>query len=204
MTIYTYNLDAFQLDPDAPIYRYPSQETKIINGDAPAVNVMTDLKYASMITIDPDDSIDTALQIMIHARVRLLVVLAFDNSLLGLITGHDIMGEKPLSLITKGNIQREEIQVKDIMTPRSELNPLNMYDVEHASVKDIIRVLHKASRQHAIVVEQDKDDQSYCLRGIFSITQIGRQIGVEITADDHVQSFAEFEQLLAKDISTAS
>ena len=165
---------------------------------------VTDLKYASMITIDPDDSIDTALQIMIHARVRLLVVLAFDNSLLGLITGHDIMGEKPLSLITKGNIQREEIQVKDIMTPRSELNPLNMYDVEHASVKDIIRVLHKASRQHAIVVEQDKDDQSYCLRGIFSITQIGRQIGVEITADDHVQSFAEFEQLLAKDISTAS
>ena len=204
MTIYTYNLDAFQLDPDAPIYRYPSQETKIINEDAPAVNVMTDLKYASMITIDPDDSIDTALQIMIHARVRLLVVLAFDNSLLGLITGHDIMGEKPLSLITKGNIQRKEIQVKDIMTPRSGLNPLNMYDVEHASVKDIIRVLHKAGRQHAIVVEQDKDDQSYCLRGIFSITQIGRQIGVEITADDHVQSFAEFEQLLAKDISTAS
>ena len=204
MTIYTYNLDSFQIDPDSPIYRYPYSEKKIINEDAPAVNVMTDLKYASMITIDPDDSIDTALQIMIHAGVRLLVVLALDNSLLGLITGHDIMGEKPLSLITKGNIRREEIQVKDIMTPRSELNPLNMYDVEHASVKDIIRVLHMAGRQHAFVVEEDKDDQSYSLRGIFSITQIGRQIGVEITADDHVQSFAEFEQLLAKDISTPS
>ncbi len=204
MTIYTYNLDAFQINPDAPIYSYPSPEIKKINEDVPAVNVMTDLKYVSMITIEPDDTIDTALQIMIHAGVRLLVVLASDNSLLGLITGRDIMGEKPLSLITKGNIRREEIHVKDIMTPRSELNPLNMYDVEHASVKDIIRVLHKTGRQHAIVVEQDEEGETYCLRGIFSITQIGRQIGVEITAGDHVQSFAEFEQLLAKDISTVS
>jgi hypothetical protein len=76
--------------------------------------------------------------------------------------------------------------------------------VEHASIKDIVRVLHKAGRQHAIVVEQDKDNQSCSLRGIFSITQIGRQMGIEITADDHVQSFAEFEQLLAQDLSTVS
>ncbi|MEE8320334.1 MAG: histidine kinase, partial [Gammaproteobacteria bacterium] len=112
--------------------------------------------------------------------------------------------EKPLSMVTKGKIQREEILVKDIMTPRAELNPLNMHDVEHVSVKDIINTLHEARRQHVIVVEDADDSGTYYLRGIFSITQIGRQVGVEISADDQVQSFSEFEQLIAEDISTVT
>jgi CBS-domain-containing membrane protein len=204
MTIYTYNLTAFQIDPDVPIYRYPHPETKPMGEDDPAISVMTDLKYIRMITVNPDDTIDTASQIMVHAGVRLLVVLDDNNSLLGLITRRDIMGEKPLSMITKGKTQREEILVKDIMTSRAELNPLNMHDVEHVSVKDIINTLHEARRQHVIVVEDADDSGTYYLRGIFSITQIGRQVGVEISADDQVQSFAEFEQLIAEDISTVT
>jgi hypothetical protein len=102
MTIYTYNLDAFQIEPDAPIYRYPFPELNKVSEDDPAVSVMTDLKYVSMITIEPDDTFDTALQIMIHAGARLLVVLASDNSLQGLITGRDIMGGKAVKLDHKG------------------------------------------------------------------------------------------------------
>ncbi|MEE8320212.1 MAG: CBS domain-containing protein, partial [Gammaproteobacteria bacterium] len=105
MTIYTY-LTAFQIAPDVPIYRYPHPETKHISKDDPAISVMTDLKYVRMITVNPDDTIDTASQIMVHAGVRLLVVLDGNNRLLGLITRRDIMGEKPLSMITKGKMRR--------------------------------------------------------------------------------------------------
>ena len=201
MTVYTYHLDTFQIDPNVPILRYPSGEERQIREDAPALSVMTDLKYGSMITVSPDDTIDTALQIMIHAGVRLLVVLDASASLTGLISGRDILGEKPVTLMMKGMIRRDEIRVRDLMTPRSGLNPLSLHDVEHATVKDIIRMLHKAGRQHAVVIEKNEKGDTYYLRGIFSITRIGRQMGVEISAGDHAQSFAEFEQLLAKDIS---
>ncbi|OGT32597.1 MAG: hypothetical protein A2W28_04690 [Gammaproteobacteria bacterium RBG_16_51_14] len=203
MTVYTYHLDTFQIDPDVPILRYPSREERQIREDEPALSVMTDLKYDSVITVSPDETIDTALQIMIHAGVRLLVVLDASARLMGLISGRDILGEKPVNLMTKGKIRRDEIRVRDIMIPRAGLNPLSLHDVEHATVKDIIRTLHKAGRLHAVVVEKNAETDTYYLRGIFSITRIGRQMGVEISADDHAQSFADFEQLLAKDISKA-
>jgi len=83
------------------------------------------------------------------------------------------------------------------MTPISELNPFKFSDIEHTTIKNVIAILHDAGRQHAIVIEAMEGNDNYFIRGIFSVTQIGRLLGMEISADDHVQSFAEFEKLMA-------
>ncbi len=198
MATYAFKLETYPLDPEAPVDALPKTEVEPVTLDDPAVKAMTDLKRVRAITINPHNTIEFALQLMKYAGVRLLVVVDQNNRLAGLVTARDIMGEKPISIQTRERVKREEILVSQVMTPRSDLNPFNFRDIEHASVRDVIVKLQQSGRQHAIVVEKTTGEPGYFVRGIFSVTQIGRQLGMEISAEGHVQSFAEFEQLIAE------
>ena len=201
---YTHNLETFELDPDVPVQVVLRAKVDKVTLDDPAIKVMTDFKHVKAITINPESPIDFAAQLMKHAGVRLLLVVGEDDILAGLITIRDIMGEKPLSIVTKEQIKREEIRVAQIMTPRAELNPFNFYDIEYATIRDVMLKLREVGRHHALVVEQQEDGDGYFARGIASITQIGRQLGMDVSTDGHVQNFSEFEQLFAEDMLESS
>lgn len=196
MTTYTYTLSTLELPSDTPI-RNPIQKQPKVSLTDPAIVAMTDLKNVTAITIDADSTIDLALEVMRHASVRLLLVVNKEELIIGIITARDISGEKPLKIIERERIRHDEIQVYQIMTPREELNFFDIEDIKHATVQNVIQQLNEAGRQHSIVIEKNEDQKSYCARGIFSITQIGRQLGMDVSPDGHVQSFSEFEKLIA-------
>ena len=197
MTTYTHTLEVVAVSPEMPVHVYPSISVMAVTLEDSAITVMTDLKRIRAITIHPENSIEFALELMKHAGIRMLVVSDANNSMQGLVTARDIMGEKPVNLMTTYKIPRHDIQVKQVMTPLHQLDPLRFSDVEHATVRDILIKLKEAGRQHAIVVEAEENNKGYQLRGIFSTTQIGRQLGMDIPADGPVQNFADFEKLLA-------
>lgn len=197
MTTYAHKLEAFNLDANTPVYLLKPGKPVMLELNDPAIRAMTDFKQVKAITVSPDSSIEFALELMKHAGIRMLVVADQSGKLAGLITARDIMGEKPLSIMTRDRVKRGEILVSQIMTPRDQLNPFNINDAEHANVRDVIVQLRNAGRQHAIVLEAQDQGEGYFVRGIFSITQIGRQLGMDIPVDGHVQSFAEFEKLIA-------
>jgi len=162
----------------------------------PAESVMTDLKLVNAVLINREDSIDEANQRMIQNGVRLLLVVDANRKVDGLITATDILGEKPLQLIAVRSGRREDIRVHDIMTPQQRLEVLRMDDVRNAKVGHIVATLKKSSRQHALVVEiNDNNQQIIC--GLFSATQIARQLGAAIHIGEVARTFAEIEALLA-------
>ena len=59
----------------------------------------------------------------------------------------------------------------------------------------MVATLKKAGRQHAAVVEVDKDGKQ-TLRGLFSVSQVARQLGVQIQTTEVARSFAEIEVAL--------
>lgn len=197
MTTFVHTLNSINVTPEMTISVNQPVESNTLSLDDPATSAMTDLTKTRVITINPKNSIELAHELMKHAGVRMLVVKGSNNELSGLITYRDIVGEKPITIINNENIARNDIEVQQIMTPLSELNPFLYSDVEHSSIRNVIVQLRNANRQHAIVIEGTEDDPGYFIRGIFSITQIGRLLGTEISPDGHVQSFAEFEKLIA-------
>jgi CBS domain-containing protein len=165
----------------------------------PATNVMTDLRRVSAVTIDPDKSIAQANQVMIAHRVRALFVIDAARRLLGLITSTDILGERPILFAQGRGIRYDEVVVGDIMTPADSLEVLDFNDVLRARVGDIVATLKLAGRQHALVVETsaDKPAQRFA-RGIFSLTQIARQLGIPAQqVHDIARTFAEIEAAIA-------
>ena len=189
------------LHPQTSFHRYHQGLPEYVGLDNPAIDVMTDLTRVKAVTIAPSTLIDTALQKMIHAEVRLLLVVDTPNVLLGLITARDIMGEKPVNYAAKVRVSHETILVDHIMTPAVNIQVLRITDILNATVGDIIVTLKEANRQHALVVETTSSAGSgnnEIVRGIFSLTQIGKQLGVEIQTTERLQSFAELGALLLR------
>lgn len=189
-------LPLFSLQAGASFFRPHQAPLEGVTLDSPAVFVMTDLRQVSAITIEPTAPIEGALRKMIRDGVRLLLVSDVENQVLGLITATDIRGEKPLKVLESSGGRREDILVQHIMTPRERLEVLYMEDVLRTRVGNIIATLKAAGRQHALVVDTDPVTERETIRGIFSTTQISRQLGVPIETVGVARTFAELEQAL--------
>ncbi len=165
--------------------------------DDPAVNVMTDLKSVSVVNVRARTTVDKANTKMIRYGVRLLLVIDDNDKVVGLLTATDVLGEKPVRFLQDMGGTHADILVRDIMTPQHELEVLKFDDVLDARVGGIIATLKKAGRQHAMVVEE-MADETHSVRGLFSATQIARQLGVQAQAMEISRTFAEIDALLAE------
>lgn len=190
-------LKSSPLQPDSGLCQPSQSLPQRVGFDDAAASVMTDLKQVSAVLIRPADSVEEANQRMIQHGVRLLLVVDGSRKVVGIITATDVLGEKPLQVIAERGFRREEVRVRDIMTPTHRLEVLHMNDVRSAKVGHIVATLKMAGRQHAIVVEVERDGKQ-TIRGLFSATQIARQLGVAIQASEIARTFSEIEARLAR------
>jgi CBS domain-containing protein len=175
----------------------PGQELPAqLTADSPAILAMTDLRQQVAFTVEPHVAIDTALQRMKTLGVRLLFVVNDSKQILGLITSTDILGEKPLQFHNEQHQRYEEILVRDIMTPQTRLEVLHMQDVLRATVSDIVATLQSSGRRHALVLDREVPGGREAIRGIFSATSIGAQLGQVIETTEVATTFAEVEMAL--------
>lgn len=179
-------------------YAQPTQTlAQHVELEDPAINVMTDFRSATAVVILPGDTVNEAHRRMIRRGVRLLLVVDQDRQVVGLITATDVLGEKAVQVITQRGISRHELLVRDIMTPQQQLEALKLDDVRAAKVGHIVATLRRAGRQHTLVVEQG-DAGRQVVRGLFSATQIARQLGVAIHTDVIARTFSEIEAQLVR------
>lgn len=184
--------------PPGTGFSEPSTFT-LVRADSPALCVMTDLKQVTAATIGPDVSLAQATQTMISRGVRLLLVVNRDDEVLGVITARDTQGERPVQMIQKQGGKFGDLLVKDLMCPREDIDLINIDDVLRAKVSDIVTTLVALKRQHAMVGDSDPVAGKMRIRGIFSATQIGRQLGAAIQTFDVASTFGEIESYLARD-----
>jgi len=176
-------------------FRRPTQaEAARVTPDSPALHVMTDLARVSPATIRPQAPLAGANQFMITRGVRLLLVVDERDVILGLITATDLLGERPLQVATERGLRRDELSVADVMTPAAQIEVIALADVEASRVGHVLETLRRLGRQHALVA-----DRGNTVRGIFSISQIARQLGVTLASGGSVaRTFSEIEAALAR------
>jgi len=167
-----------------------------VTADSPAERVMTDLSRVPSATIAADATLEEANQSMILRGVRLLLVAGPSRRIEGVITSADVLGEKPVLVAQNRRLKRNELRVADIMVPVSAMEALPVTEVRKTSVGSIVATLKTAGRAHALVVG-DGDDGKQTLLGVFSASQIARQLGVQIHTHEMARTFAEIEALIA-------
>ena len=174
-----------------------------VSAEAPAVQVMTDLTRVAPATIRPQAPLAGANQFMIARGVRLLLVADDQENVLGVISASDILSERPMRVAIERGLRRDELTVADVMMPAEQVEVIDHADVASARVGHVLETLRRAGRQHALVIDFDEQPARRPLepparrpmvRGIFSISQIARQLGVALEPGTEVaRTFSEIE-----------
>lgn len=188
------SLEFHALESGATYFRPKQQLPETVTETDPAVNVMTDLSHVTAYTAELTTPLDKARETMVKREVRMLLVRDANGTIKGLITSRDIEGDKPEKILQKTGGNRKDLMVCDIMTLEGKLEVLMIEDVLQARVGDIIATLRKAKRQHAMVVDTNPDTGNLAVRGIFSLSQIGVQLGLDIDPSEGAITYADLEQ----------
>ncbi len=164
-----------------------------VTADSPALEVMTDFKLVAAATIDSETHVDVANHAMIARGVRSLLVVDASGMVVGVVTAADILGERPMQVVLNRGVRHQDLRVCDIMTSQSQIEVLQMRDVLKSEVGNIVETLKCSGRQHALVVESDVVSDRQLVRGIFSASQVARQLGVPFHAQEVASTFAQIE-----------
>lgn len=162
----------------------------------PAISVMTDLRSVSVVNVRAKTTLDKANEKMIRYGVRTLLVLDDADKVTGVLTATDVLGEKPVRFLQQMGGTHADILVRDVMTVQRDLEVLKLADVQKAQVGNILASLKAAGRQHAMVVEEAADG-TQTVRGLYSATQIARQMGVQVRNAEVSQVLADLEAAVA-------
>jgi len=188
-------LDSFPLKTGASIVRPKQVFAERVKLSDPATSVMTDLSKVSVVSVRAQTLMDRANSKMIRYGVRMLLVLDENEQMSGLLTASDVLGEKPMRFLQSVGGIHADITVRDIMTTQRELEVMKIEDVQNARVGEIVASLKKSHRQHALVVSEGADGkQAVC--GLFSVTQIARQLGAQVQSFELAHTFAEIDAVI--------
>jgi CBS domain containing-hemolysin-like protein len=179
------------LDVGVPFKRPSHNLPESVSLNSSALDVMTDLSLVSAMTISPCAYLQEANERMIATSVRLLFVVNQFTHVIGIVTSKDLTGEKIVKHLQASGGKREDIIVRDLMTPQHKIEVIDFDMVAKAKVGDLVETLKRMGRQHALVVESSAETDKQIIRGVLSATQVGKQLGIDIDTADVAGSFAE-------------
>ena len=175
----------FESMPIGAGYARPDQQfTSGLNPDSPALKAMTDLRQVTALTVERTNTLAATRERMKKLGVRMLLVTGATGAVMGVVTVTDLDSGRPEKIAAKSGEQPDELLVQDIMTLRGRIEVLPLEAVENASVGQVLSSLRQARRRHALVLNRDGTNHASEICGIFSLTRLCGQVGLDIKPGD--------------------
>jgi len=146
-----------------------------ITTNSPALTIFTDFKQHLPLLIDADTPAIQADYLMKKAHVRLKLVVDENNELIGTISLQEL-NDQHIQILQNQGINREDINVRDLMIPRSQQKVVNYQQLVNATIGDVLDVLRKNGTLHCLVVDSDQHQ----IRGIISASDIARRLHIPV------------------------
>lgn len=178
-------------------FSHPPRPPEVAHLEDPAIDVMTDFKINHAITIKPEAPLNAAAIEMETCNIHMLLVTDKENKMIGMITTEDLLGEKPLTVAMTRQIKRNEVLVRMVMVPRENIVAFDIKDLKYAKLGNIVQTLHESKQHYALVLENNPVSNEQEIRGIFSLWDLSRRVGENLTYDvSEAHSLAELQRHL--------
>ena len=157
------------------------------DANSPATDVLTDFLRARPLMIEQNTDLETAREMMKRAHVRLKLVIDRHEHFKGLISLLDLLSVRVMQAAERTGLRPAELTVADVMTPRARLHAIDIRQIEHATIGDLLLTMQSYGDQHVLVVDSARQR----IRGIVSSSDIARILHVPVDIAERACSFAE-------------
>lgn len=155
--------------------------------ETPAIEVMTDFEKVQPLMMEQDVSIDEARQMMRKVHVRSVLVIDREENFRGLLTLADLESRSAMSIATSAGLKRDDISIKEVMTPRDRLHAMPLTEITHACIGDLMRTLQHTGTPHMLVV----DTYNHEIRGVIASSDIARRLNIPVDISKKAVHFRE-------------
>ena len=142
---------------------------------SPATEFFTDFKKHRPLTIENSTLAIDVESLMRKAHVRMKLVVDADDEFVGTISTEDLSEQHFMIRIANGE-RLAEITVSDMMCPKHALLALDIEELQHSTISDIIVALQRSGQQHCLVVDRRNDH----IRGLISASDVARRLHMPI------------------------
>ncbi|KXJ53757.1 CBS domain-containing protein [Neptuniibacter pectenicola] len=184
-------LNTVFLEESAQVIR-PEQLTEY-SLETPAINVLTDFLHVQPLLMELDVSVDDARHMMRKVHVRSVLVIDSDENFKGLLTLADLESRSALSVATTAGIKRQDISIRDVMTPRAQLKAIPLSELQSAKIGNLLQTLKHEGAPHILIV----DTSNRSIRGVISSSDIARRLNISVDISKRANSFKEVVGILA-------
>jgi len=154
-----------------------------------SMEFFTDFRDNEPLVIDAAVSAPEARNMMVRTHVRLKLVVDHEGHFVGVITAADLIEQNIITRAASSGIARDEVRVSDLMTRKKDLLALNIHEVEHSTIGDVVSFLKDNFQQHCLVV----DEETHQIRGIFSASDISRKLRLPV----YIQEQSSFSKVFS-------
>jgi len=173
---------------------HPGALPEIVHLDDDAHTVMVDFHNTQPLAIHPHELVETALKEMKYGGVHMLLVIDQQDTVHGLITSEDLLGEKLIKIMQEKRITHAEVKVKMLMQSLEQTLTIHINELRHAKVGHIVETFRKNRQHYSLVVNEDKK-----ICGLFSSFQISKQLHMDVNSMlSTARSVAELQKRIPK------
>lgn len=158
---------------------------------SPAKTVFLDFAHSQPMVLEQGVGVVDAAYLMrvTHAKTKLVVDRS--NLFRGIVSLRELDSTKVLATASVMGVAREDLTVKDIMTPTVELQGISRSLLEKNQVADLVEAL-EFTGQHFLLVQDD--DEGIC--GLISADEIAHRLDCHLDIEPLAHSFNDIFSVL--------
>jgi len=181
--------------PEGCSYVHPDRED-VVHLDSPALDVFTDFQSRPPETCKTNTLIKDALKRMQNATVRSLLVIDDNDTIVGHLSARDCSGMKPGQAASQHGVELAEVTAQMVMQGLEQTHTIKLSELSEIVVGQIARVMHDLGTNYLLVIEPAADSDTHIVRGLFAISRLSRQLGINLSGDLSSHSLADINRRL--------
>ncbi|HID81801.1 MAG TPA: CBS domain-containing protein [Chromatiales bacterium] len=166
-----------------PVTKWPEGLT----ADSPAIDVMTDLRKVTALTVERTTTLSATRERMKKLGVRMQLVTGATAAVMGVITLTDLDSGRAEKIASKTGEDAAFLQVQHVMTLTGRIEVMTLESVKNAKIGDILTSFNETERRHALVLNSNTESGQDEICGIFSLTVICKLIGLDVAPGDPME-----------------
>ena len=159
-------------------YRFP----ELVHDTDPASDIMIDFTRTPPVTVRPENTFDSLLQLVQSKHHDVLLVIDDEQQLAGLISASYLLSSKPIRYMTNNQLHHDQVTATMIMTAVDHILQIDRKLLTHAKIGNIIQTLCQAQKNYALVTTNDSK-HSRLIDGIFALPVINKHMMDEVSIE---------------------